>query len=150
MAIAIGETWTEWRIESSSLSSDEDYLDTQNMSGFLSVVKPKLIRPKQDERGVVDILLRFFDGSGAIVPPNNNTNVDLRFIEVIDLPPNPSESFAPNQFLQKVGDSDVSLNGDGRITGVTSIAFDMLIGVSIVAVNQIPTFVKMGIFARFA
>ena len=150
MAIAIGDTWTEWRIESSPLSDDDDYLDTQNVSGFLSVVKPKIIRPDVNERGIVDIVLRFFDGSGDIVPPSQNTNVDLRFIEVIDLPPNPGESFAPNRFLQRVGDVDVSLNGDGRITGVTSIAFDMLIGVSIVATTQIPTFVKMGIFARFA
>ncbi len=150
MAIAIGDTWTEWRIESSPLSDDEDYLDTQNVSGFLSVVKPKIIKPKADERGIVDIVLRFFDGAGAIVPPNQNTNVDLRFIEVINLPPNEGESFTPNPFLQQVGTADVSLNGDGRATGVTSIAFNMLVGCSIVATTQVPTFVRMGIFARFA
>lgn len=150
MAIAIGDTWTEWRIEGSPLSEDEDYLTTQNVAGFLSVVKPKLIKPLQNERGIVDIVLRFFDGTGDLVLPNQNTNVDLTFIEVVDLPPNPGDAFTPNKFLQQVGSQVVGLNGDGRATGVTSIAFNMLIGCCITGVNQIPTFTKMGIFARFA
>lgn len=150
MAIAIGDTWTEWRIEGSPLSTDEDYLDTQNVEGFLTTVKPKQIKPQRDERGIVDIVLRFFDGSGNIVEPNQNTNVDLTFIEVIELPPNPGESFTPNKFLQQVGSQVVGLNGDGRATGVTTIAFDMLVGCCITGINQIPPFTKMGIFARFA